>query len=113
MDVKDIARACHEANRGLCIAFGDNSQKPWAEAPDWQQESAIKGVYFHLNNPDATPEDSHKSWLEEKRRNGWKYGPVKDEANRTHPCFVDYLSLPPEQRVKDHVFRAIVHALKG
>jgi hypothetical protein len=43
---------------------------------------------------------------------GWHYGEVKDAEAKTHPCMVAYEELPFEQRVKDHVFRAIVSALK-
>lgn len=108
----DIAQYCHEANRGLCIAQGDHSQRAWHDAPGWQRESAIKGVLFHLQNPDASPSLSHESWLAEKAATGWKHGPVKDEAKKEHPCFVPYEALPPEQRVKDYVFKAIVDAFR-
>ena len=37
MTIENIARACHEANRAICEAAGDFSQKPWAEAEDWIQ----------------------------------------------------------------------------
>ena len=111
MDIVQIAKACHEANRGLCLAFGDTSQKSWEESPDWQQSSTIKGVEFHRDNPDATPSASHESWLEEKFRDGWKYGPVKDADAKEHPCFVPYDELPADQRVKDYAFKAICTCL--
>lgn len=112
MSIEAIARLCHEVNRGLCEAFGDRSQVPWEEAPQWQRDSAVKGVEFHLANPSATPEDSHASWLAEKARTGWVYGPVKDAEAKTHPCFVPYGDLPAEQRAKDYVFRAIVRNVR-
>lgn len=59
MNVETIARACHEANRGLCLAFGDISQPPWDSAPDWQKESAIKGVEFCIANPEAPASANH------------------------------------------------------
>ncbi|WP_205626241.1 RyR domain-containing protein [Enterobacter bugandensis] len=105
-----IARTCHEANRAYCQSLGDDSQKPWDDAPEWQKESARNGVLFHLNG-DHGPEASHESWLAEKRAQGWKYGPVKDPEAKEHPCFVPYSELPPEQKAKDYIFRAIVHAL--
>lgn len=108
MDI--IARTCHEANRAYCQSLGDDSQKSWDEAPEWQRESARNGVLFHLNG-DHGPEASHESWLAEKRAQGWKYGPVKDPESKEHPCFVPYSELPPEQKAKDYIFRAIVHAL--
>jgi hypothetical protein len=106
-----IAKVCHEANRAYCATLGDLSQVPWDMAPEWQRQSAIKGVEFNLAHPDAPPSASHDSWLEEKRATGWKYGPVKDPEKKEHPCFVPYEDLPLEQRRKDALFKAIVGAL--
>lgn len=107
-----IARICHETNRRYCRALGDESQRIWEDAPDWQRETCIKGVEFHLANPDAGPDDSHNKWLQEKARTGWTYGEVKDEGAKTHPCFVDFDKLPPDQQAKDRLFKAIVDALR-
>lgn len=109
--IEAIARATHEANRAWCRANDDYSQPTWEAAPDWQRESAMKGVAFHLANPDADASASHAAWLEEKRRTGWRYGPVKDAVEKTHPCFVPFDKLPPADKAKDHLFRAIIHAL--
>lgn len=109
--IETIACVAHEINRAYCSSLGDNSQLRWEEAPAWQRESAIAGVCFHLNNPTATPADSHASWLELKRVEGWSYGPVKDAAAKTHPCFLPYDELPQAQRTKDYLFRAVVHQL--
>lgn len=111
IDIDFIARMTHEANRAVCQAQGDMSQPAWEDAPDWQKESARAGVCFHLDNPLATAADSHNSWLKHKEAEGWKYGPVKDAEKKEHPCFVPYDQLPFEQRVKDYVFRGVVHAL--
>lgn len=48
-----IAKICHQANKAWCEVTGDNSQKDWDEAEEWQRESAIKGVAFKIANPDA------------------------------------------------------------
>ncbi len=109
--IGEIAEVCHEANRAYCKALGDYSQQSWDAAPEWQRSSAVKGVAFLLDNPHAPPSSSHDSWLKEKEAGGWTYGPVKDEASKTHPCFLPYSQLPPEQRRKDHLFGAIVRAL--
>jgi len=109
--VEKVARVCHEVNRAYCQAIGDNSQPAWEDAPEWQKQSAIKGVTYHLDNPDAGPDDSHNAWLVEKNRTGWKYGPVKDADKKEHPCFVPYHQLPVEQRAKDYLFRGVVHAM--
>ena len=111
MLASDIAMVCHEVNRAYCEATGDHSQPPWEIAPDWQIESAMDGVHLHLHNPNAGPDDSHKSWMRCKFNDGWKYGPVKDTVKKEHPCLVQFDQLPLEQQVKDFLFRAVVHAL--
>lgn len=106
-----IARMCHETNRAYCEACGDYSQPTWESAPDWQKQSAIQGVLFHVDHPDAKPCDSHNNWLAEKQAAGWKYGPVKDAEKKEHPCMVDYDDLPFEQQTKDYLFAAVCDAL--
>lgn len=110
--IEQIARVAHEINRAYCQALGDNSQLAWEDAPVWQRISAADGVWFHLNNPDAGPDHSHNAWMADKEAAGWKYGPVKDAERKEHPCFVPYDQLPVEQKAKDYLFRAVVHALK-
>lgn len=107
--IEACARAAHEANRAYCIAIGDNSQLAWEAAPDWQRSSAINGVTGVIAG--NTPEDSHKSWLAEKERTGWKFGPYKNPETKEHPCFVPYAELPAEQKQKDHVFVGVVKSM--
>lgn len=107
-----IAAICHEANRVLCEQQGDWSQVPWHMAPEWQKKSAIDGVKLHVLNNGITPEDSHKNWLAEKERDGWRYGVVKDEGRKTHPCMVPYDQLPEKQKAKDHLFKAVCDGLR-
>lgn len=106
-----IAKVAHEVNKAYCESIGDLSQLCWEDAPKWQKSSAVNGVEFHKNNPDAGPDHSHNEWLKEKKETGWKYGPIKDADKKEHPCFVAYDELPVEQKSKDYLFRALVHSL--
>lgn len=112
MNVTDIAQVSHELNKAYCESIGDGSQLPWDEAPEWQRNSAVNGVNFHLENPDASPSASHNSWLKQKEEEGWKYGAVKNPETKEHPCFVPYEELPEYQKAKDYIFRQTVHSLK-
>lgn len=103
------AMAAHEMNRIYCLSLGDGSQTDWEHAPQWQKDSAIKGVEGVLAG--NGPAESHESWLEEKRTTGWKYGPVKDPEKKEHPCFVPYSELSPEQREKDLIFVTAVRSM--
>jgi hypothetical protein len=111
MQVSDVARVCHEVNRQYCLATGDSSQPSWEDAPEWQKSSAVNGVRFHLDNPEASPSASHECWLAQKEAEGWKYGAVKNPETKEHPCFVPYDQLPVEQRAKDYIFSSIVREL--
>lgn len=112
MDKENIAQVAHELNKAYCESIGDNSQPDWENAPEWQKQSAINGVNFHIENPDASPSASHDSWLKEKIETGWKYGPAKNPETKEHPCCVPYNELPVEQKAKDYIFRQTVHSLK-
>ena len=106
-----IAKVCHEANKAYCEGIGDLSQVNWESAPEWQKQSAINGVIFHISTPDALASASHDSWMEEKVKAGWIYGEVKDPEKKTHPCIVPFDELPADQQAKDHLFKAIITAL--
>ena len=110
MNTKAIAQVAHEANRALCLTQGDNSQLPWPDAPQWQTDSAINGVE-HAKDPNVKPEDSHVSWLAEKRAAGWIWGPEKNPHQREHPCIMPYAELSNSQRIKDVLFLAVARAL--
>jgi hypothetical protein len=106
----DIARICHEVNRQWCLYNGDTSQLPWNDAPEWARESALNGVEFHYDNPDASESASHDSWMKEKIEGGWKYGPTKDPERKLHPCIVPHSELPRDQQFKDRLFKTICDA---
>jgi hypothetical protein len=82
-------------------------------AEDWQRESAIKGVEFRLLNPNAGHDAQHNAWLEEKVKDGWVYGEVKDAVAKTHPCIIPFDKLPDFQKKKDALFCAIVDSLSA
>ena len=109
---EEIAIVCHNVNKAYCTAIGDLSQPEWELAPDWQRQSAIAGVKAHIDSGlTMLPDDSHLSWFEAKKNDGWVYGPVKDPATKQHPCMVPYAELPAEQKAKDYLFREVVHTL--
>jgi hypothetical protein len=107
-----IARVCHQANKAWCEECNDFTQKSWEEAEQWQRDSAIKGVKFRLENPNAKEDAQHNAWMEDKIKDGWVYGDVKDVEKKTHPCIVPFDQLPLFQQKKDKLFCAIVDALR-
>lgn len=107
-----IAMICHSINAAYCQSLGDDSQVAWDDTPDRHKQSLIAGVEMHLGNPQATPEQSHESWYQQKEAEGWTYGEFKDLEKKEHPCFLPYEELPLEQKAKDYLFRSTVHLMK-
>lgn len=109
---EDIARVVHAAHRELQIVQGDPvPSPPWDEAPDYQARAAIAGVQQVLRDPDLTAEGSHELWADHMRADGWTYGEVKDEAQKTHPALVPFAELPAGMQLQDRLFIAIIRAL--
>jgi hypothetical protein len=100
--IEACARACHEANLAYCEAVGYPALPPWNEALEYMKESSRAGVVGVIAG--HGPEQSHESWLADRRARGWHYGLEKDEIARTHPCMVPYADLLETQRRKDDVF---------
>lgn len=109
--VELAASICHEANRELQIAAGDDTVSPhWKSAPNWQKESALEGVQNALKG--LTPKEMHEAWMESKLEDGWEYGETKNAVAKTHPCLVPYEELDENQKLKDAVFLSIIKAFK-
>jgi hypothetical protein len=103
-----IAQAAHDMNKAYCVFLGDRTQVPWEDTPEDIKESTREGVRFHLDNPDATTEQSHIQWMTYKEGEGWVWGKTKDLVAKTHPCLKEYRKLPKDQRVKDVLFKQMV-----
>jgi len=43
----------------------------------------------------------HKRWLEEKLREGWRYGPSRDDSTKIHPSLVPWSELSEAEKDKD------------
>lgn len=56
---------------------------------------------FDPSELEALARSEHERWVEDKVRNGWRYGPERDEARKIHPLIVDWSQLPEEERDKD------------
>ena len=45
-------------------------------------------------------ENVHDVWAENRLKDGWKYGPERNDQLKLHPCLVPYSELP--EREKDY-----------
>ena len=55
--------------------------------------------------------NAHELWAAQRLKNGWTYGPTRDDAAKKHPCLVPYEELPDSEKEYDR--NAAVGALKA
>ena len=46
-------------------------------------------------------EHVHDVWAESRIKQGWTYGPQRDDTLKKHPCLVPYSELPDEEKQYD------------
>ena len=46
-------------------------------------------------------QNEHIRWMEGKIRDGWVYGPERDNEKKIHHCLVDWEKLPEDEQQKD------------
>ena len=50
---------------------------------------------------ESLAECEHEGYMEQRYRDGWTYGPVRDDEAKLHPCLVPYAELSEENKQKD------------
>jgi hypothetical protein len=84
----------------------------WENLSDASKNLIYENIDKVLKNPDITPEQEHKIWMDYKLRNNWTYGVKKDPLRKTHPCLVDYKDLNFYQKLKDILVIEIIKLAK-
>lgn len=108
-----IARVAHMINDAYRAATGETPRGPFEQQSDDMKQGAILGVVQHLMNEHGiSPRVAHDLWMENKLKNGWRFGDVFNAETKEHNCLLPYDCLPESQRVKDHLFSAVVEALR-
>lgn len=104
-----VVEACARvANDVFAVGAGD--MPSWDSASPDQKATARASVRALLAG--RTPEQWHKEWVDEKRKDGWLFGDVNDEERKRHPNIRPYRDLPAEQRMLDDMFVAAVRATR-
>jgi ryanodine receptor 2 len=55
--------------------------------------------------------NTHEVWAQQRLQQGWRYGPVRNDARKEHPCLVPYDELPESEKDVDR--RAVMATLKA
>jgi RyR domain-containing protein len=45
--------------------------------------------------------NAHDVWARQRLRDGWHYGPQRDDSRKEHPCLVPYEELPESEKQYD------------
>ncbi|MEO1552786.1 MAG: RyR domain-containing protein [Pseudomonadota bacterium] len=109
--LEPVARVIHAAIRTWSAAHGQKDIPDWDTAPQWMKDSTFASISFVLDHPDADAGAQHLQWMQQRRAQGWTYGPVRDDKVKTHPMMVPFNQLPLMEQRKDDLVRAIVRAL--
>lgn len=52
---------------------------------------------------EAMARNTHDVWAEGRIRDGWTYGPERDDTLKTHPCLIPYEQLPESEKEYDRM----------
>jgi hypothetical protein len=111
LSIWKIARVMHEAVRAWQKENAQDPAPPWSRAPQWMKTASYDAVVWRIKNPKAKASAQHDQWLAQKKKEGWKFGKMKDSAKKTHPMMIPYAELPDFERRKDALVGAVVDSL--
>ncbi len=74
--------------------------------PDPIDNSKIALPEDLLELKEKLSENIHDVWGRKRISEGWKYGPMRDDVNKTHPCLVPYEDLPEQEKEYDRAVAA-------
>ncbi|MBV8140988.1 MAG: hypothetical protein JOZ60_02975 [Verrucomicrobia bacterium] len=131
LDIEELAKAIHEIYCAKAEANGESpstntAMRPWAElSEDFKDANRAQAADIpnklnrlgyelapsHGLNPaklqftESEIEDlailEHERWMDERARNGWIYGPLKDSLRKHHHLLIPWSQLPEVEREKD------------
>ena len=52
---------------------------------------------------ESLAEHVHETWMTGRIKDGWTYGPKRDDTKKQTPCLVSYKDLPEEEKEYDRV----------
>ena len=55
--------------------------------------------------------NAHEVWAQKRLADGWRLGPARNDATKTHPCLVPYRDLPDSEKDYDRVL--VEQVLRG
>jgi hypothetical protein len=114
LTARDLGRLMHALRREIALMFGGNVPPAWEDSActEAMKASSERGALAMLVNPDMTAEEEHNRWWDERKKQGWTYGPVRDNARKIHPMMKQFTELPLGEQLKDLARIAMANELR-
>lgn len=107
--VQLIAKIAHEVNRSVKMFYGEEETPNWTDADKGMRNRAMIGVEKVIANRSITAAEIHAEWVKTMLQDGWTFGPVLDTISKRHPNLIRYEDLPDTQKLKDHLYLAVIN----
>lgn len=112
MNLKTITKVTTNAQAKVNELMTGKS-RGWDDLTEEEQNAAVTHVLMVANNPDATPENIHSSWMRRMHEWGYTPGPMVDNELKEHPLLVPFNELPYEVKVAYCMLYSLVNTLKN
>ncbi len=72
---------------------------PYIPSPLNSNTIQLSGDILELT--ELLSKNTHEVWAQQRIRDGWKYGPVRDDGKKEHPDLIPYEELPEGEKEYD------------
>jgi hypothetical protein len=107
--VGEIAEIAHAAVRRLYLMY-HRPCLPWERLPETERLAFRADIQFMVNNAHLNDAERHEAWVEDRRRDGWRFGELNRHTRR-HPAMVPYNKLSPFEAARHRIVSGLVTAL--
>lgn len=107
--VLNLAKICYKTIRAYdkaITAYGPIHA--WTVATKTDIEAYMKMVSYAMIKTDCTPRDLHAIWHNHMVVEGWNYGMVINEIEKTHPDLTTFTFLPEASRAKYAILTGLI-----
>ncbi len=117
---KEIVHFLYDVQCAYKRMIGEEVKTTWETLDDSLKDTIYQEIQFVVNTLSAPPSEDRNyamalndQYFAARLKAGYRYGPVIDHEERTHPDMVTFTMLPEKQRIKLYFGRVLVRLLAG